>query len=92
MQKVPTPEFIGINGSGRQSLVDQKTNAVRALDDFISVLRRSAPHQRDYEDRASYVAAAEAHTERMKEVFTLRQNLMDEAGQIVDARGWDDGA
>jgi hypothetical protein len=67
---------ISINGTSRESLVDQQRDVLKAFDSLITAMSHAMPHGRDYQHRpAEYNGAREAWTDRMTVIVDLQREI-----------------
>jgi len=83
---VPT---VHLNGSGYQSLVDQCSDVIDAISKALDAMRQATPHDRDYyvqEDGSAGQNARDAHSDRMRKLETVSQEVMEIARGIMKQR------
>ena len=77
------------NGSGRENLLNQLTDARYALSKAIGTLQDTQPHMRDYyvkpDAPACYIRAMEQHTRRMAMLGEVDRQLAAIGEEISDA-------
>lgn len=83
MQK-PT---IHLNGTGRDSLIEQQCNAARSLRAALEALGEAAPNARDYYPQGgdAYPAARAEHESRVSRVRAVLEEVEALAEEIADA-------
>lgn len=79
---IPT---IHLNGTSREALVEQVTDACAAVRDAISVLYLASPNGRDYypQGPTALQQAAEEHRSRVERLGSVLQELEELAEGIV---------
>lgn len=71
---------ININGTSRRGLMEQRLEAIHAIDAAIAALKYSLPHGRDYiGDETTYQKDRRIHDERIKGMLNLKATLQAEA-------------
>lgn len=67
---VPT---IHLNGTSKQSLLDDLDEAFSALNEAFDKLKRTAPNGRDYylQGEEAFIKAGDAHTTRLRKVHDV---------------------
>jgi len=75
MRSLVRPQ-ISINGSGKESLIEQQRRVIDALDETITAMSHAMPHGRDYQHRPlEYPAARDAWIERMSGIVDLKDEI-----------------
>jgi len=76
---------ISLNGTDRQSLLDQQRRVLEALDDLVTAMSHAIPHGRDYQYRpAEYPLARDAWIERMSAIVDLKDEITAHAIKMQD--------
>lgn len=80
-QKIMIP-LVHLNGTSKQSLLDQYENAIKALEDAKEVLLKSAPNGRDYYplEEGAYGIAFNQHVTRIGKI----DSVINELASIVE--------
>lgn len=77
---------ISLNGTDRQSLVDQQRDVITALDAVIHAMAQAMPHGRDYQYRpAAYPLARDAWVERMSGLVDLKREIERHGVAIMES-------
>lgn len=78
---------IHLNGTSRETLLAQATNATEALTDAIEAMRAMAPNGRDYYPQGDNAirAAIQEHSARIVKLNEVHAEVMAIAEAIVDA-------
>jgi hypothetical protein len=75
--------IINNNGTNALDLIDGRRNAMDLIDEVIDTLKQLTPNGRDYlGDRDRLIADRELHFDRLNDLHTLREELLDEALHI----------
>lgn len=74
------------NGTSGEELLEQKREAMHALDEALVAVKAACPHRRDYYplDNGVWEAARNAHFRRLAMLTEMRDELLDEALAIQD--------
>jgi hypothetical protein len=80
-QEIMVP-MVHLNGTSKQSLLDQYENAIKALEDAKDVLLKSAPNGRDYYPKGpdAYGVAFNQHITRVGKI----SSIINELASIVE--------
>jgi hypothetical protein len=80
-QEIMVP-MVHLNGTSKQSLLDQYENAIKALEDAKDVLLKSAPNGRDYYPKGpdAYEIARKQHYSRTAKI----NQVINELTSIVE--------
>ena len=85
MRSLVLPQ-ISLNGTDRQSLVDQQSDVIRALDGVIHAMAQAMPHGRDYQFRPDeYPLARDAWVERMSVMVGLKREIEQHGIAIMES-------
>lgn len=84
MRNLVLPQ-ISINGTSRESLVNQQREVIEALDSVVAKMAEAMPHGRDYQHRpAEYAGARDAWCERLMAVVIFKDEITKHALAIQD--------
>lgn len=77
---------VHLNGTSRESLMDQYRAAYRAVQDALKALANASPHGRDYyvQEDGAYNRAAREHNERCEKLRIVSDELLEIALAIQD--------
>lgn len=85
-------ETINLNGTGRDSLIEHRTQARQALSEALTALLLTSPHPRDFPGKAQgsytaeYFAAKKIHEERATTIHNLMEELQTEVEVLSSLR------
>ena len=68
---------INLNGTSAEALKDQYLEAYHKLDHAVDALRMAVPHGRDYKSLEEYTVARNEHSERIKQVQAIRDQMYE---------------
>ncbi len=83
---IPT---VHLNGTSRNSLVQQRIDLIDALENVEKAIALAWPHGRDYYPQGpdALFVAQRAWTKRMNVINTLREEITEESQRIFDQEG-----
>ena len=82
--KIPT---VHLNGTGKEELTENYQRAYLALYNAMEAMKRAAPNARDYyvQDSNAFTVAMLEHTDRLKMIQQVQDEIQEIYEQIVDA-------
>jgi type VI protein secretion system component VasF len=75
---------VNLNGTSRETLVEQRKEAINALNDALVPLLLMTPHLRDYPDQNEYRDAIIIHDARIQKINDIVRELVTEAMEIAE--------
>lgn len=79
--------ILNINGTSAEELIQTRRNAIEALDAVMKALQEMTPNGRDYPGQQDHCRAdRELHYSRFAQLDAMRNQIMDEALEIVRQR------
>ena len=79
--------FININGTSKNSLLEENRKARHAISDAHEALSEAGPHPRDYQGQeAAYQLARRQHVARLDDLVRIGKEL-DAIAEHIDAHG-----
>ena len=82
-----TIPYVHLNGTGKESLLNQRLDAARAVNAAIEALTQMYPHMRDYyldQTGERWRAAVAQHERRLEVLRSLNQELITEVEMLYE--------